>query len=114
MVAAIVAAQGDQRRLSDRDRIGPQCQGLGHIGPGADATGDDQVHLLDLVHRLQCLDRLGQCRQGGDAGVLDEDLLSGRGAPLHAVDHHHIGTRLDSQLDVISPRHVKPPLFVFT
>ncbi len=101
VVTPVVATQGDQRRLADRDRIGPQGQCLGDIRSGANATGNDQSHIFDHVHLFERFDRLRQCRQCGDAGVFDEDLLSRRGASLHAVDHHHVGTRLDRQLDVI-------------
>ena len=39
--------------------------------------------------------------QGGDAGVLDEDVLGGRGPALHAVDHHDVGAGGHGQLDVV-------------
>ena len=39
--------------------------------------------------------------QGGDAGVLNEHVLGGRGAALHAVDHHHVGAGGDGELHVV-------------
>ncbi len=40
-------------------------------------------------------------RQGRDAGVLDEDVLGGGSATLHAVHHHHVGSGGDRQLHVV-------------
>ena len=96
-----IATQGEQHTLTDGHGISAHCHGLGHIGPGADTAGDDKLHLADNAHVFQGLDRLTQSGQRRDAGVFDEDLLRGRRAALHAVEHDHVGAGLDGQLDVV-------------
>ena len=79
----------------------PEGQRLGHVGAGADAARDDQ---LDLVAHADVAQRLGGHAHGGqrgDAGVLDEHVLGGRGAALHAVDHHDVGAGGHGQLHVV-------------
>ena len=50
---------------------------------------------------LQRLDRLRDRGEDRDADVLDEHVLGGGGAALHAVEHDHVGARLDRQRDVV-------------
>ena len=100
-VAGMVVAQRDQRGGADRDRVGAQRQRLGDVGAGADAAGDDQLHLA--VHS-EFLQRLHGLRDGGqrrDADVLDEHLLGGGGAALHAVDHDDVGAGVHGELHVV-------------
>ena len=47
------------------------------------------------------LGRHAHGRQRGDAGVLDEHVLGGGGAALHAVDHHDVGAGGHGQLHVV-------------
>ena len=67
--------------------------------------GDDQLHLA--VH-AEVLERVhGRADRGErrDAGVLDEHLLGGGGAALHAVEHDHVGAGLHRQRGVeVGPR----------
>ena len=102
LVERRVAAQRDQRRGADRDRVGAQRQRLGDVGAAADAARDDQLHLAVHVELLQRLDRLAHRRQRRDADVLDEHVLRRAGAALHAVDHDHVGAGLDRERDVVA------------
>jgi hypothetical protein len=100
-VGGAIAAEGDQRGHPDRDRVRAERERLGHVGAAADAAGGDQLHGVlhaDLTEGLRGQPDRGQ---GGNAGVLDEEILRGRGAALHAVDHHDVRARLDRQLDVV-------------
>ena len=50
-------------------------------------------------------------RQEGASDVFDEDLLSGCGAALHAVEHDDVGTRLHGERGlVIGPDPGPPPI----
>ena len=100
-VGGAVAAQGEERGHADGDGVGTEGEGLGHVGARADAARDDQ---LDLVAHADVAEGLGghaHGGQGGDAGVLDEDVLGGRGAALHAVDHDDICAGGHGQLHVM-------------
>ena len=96
-----IAAQRNQHALTDSHSICAHGQRLGHIGPGADTARDDELHLADHVQVFQRVHRLAQRCQRGDAHVLNETSLCRCGTALHAVDHHHIGTGMHRQLDVV-------------
>ncbi|MNP06191.1 hypothetical protein D3C76_981640 [compost metagenome] len=53
------------------------------------------------AHLLQSLYRLRDGRQNRDAHVFDKHFLGRRRAPLHAVEHDHVGPGLHRQLDVV-------------
>ena len=95
--SGIVVAQRDQRRSADRAGVGAHCQRLGHVGAGANTTGDDQLHLAVHLQLIEGFHRLAQSRQGGITDVLDKDVLRRAGATLHAVEDHHVGASLDRQ-----------------
>ena len=86
------------------DRIGAHRQRLGHVGAGANAAGDDELHLPAHVEILERLDRLAHRRERRDADVLDEHRLRRGGAALHAVDHDHVGAGMNRQLHVVERR----------
>ena len=95
-----VAVQRDQRRGADRDRIGAERHGLGDVRPAPDAARHDQLHLAVHVELVERLDRLAHRRQGRNADMLDEHVLGGAGAALHAVQHDRIGPGLDAERHV--------------
>ena len=97
-----VAAERHQHALADGDGVGPEGQRLGHVGPGANAAGDDQLHLAEDVHLVERLDGQRQGGQRRNAGVLDEHLLRRRRPSLHAVDDDDVGAGFDRQLDVVA------------
>ncbi len=88
-------------RDADRDGVGAERERLGDVGAGADAAGDDQLHLAVHAELHQRLDRLRDRGQDRDADVLDEHLLRGGGAALHAVEHDRVGAGLDRERDVV-------------
>ncbi|MPM07838.1 hypothetical protein SDC9_54147 [bioreactor metagenome] len=97
----VVLAKRHQRRGADRDRIGAKREGLGHIGAGADAARDDELHLAVHAQILQRLHRGPDAGKRRLADMLDEHILRRRGAALHAVEHHDIGPRLHRERSVI-------------
>ena len=104
-VARVVVAERDQRRGADGDGVRAERQRLGDVGAGADAAGHDELHLVsppcgDAEFR-QRLHRLRDRGQRRDADVLDEHLLGGGGAALHAVDHHDVRAGVHGELDVV-------------
>ena len=97
----IVVAEGDQRRSADRDRVGTERQALGHVGAVAHAAGDDELHLAVHAEVLQRPHRGRDSGEGGNAHVLDEHFLGGRGAALHAVEHDGVGAGLHRKRDIV-------------
>ena len=100
-IARRIATQRNQHALAQRDGVCAHCECFGHIGSGADAAGDDELHLADHVQVFQCVHRLAQRCQRRDADVFNETGLRRCGAALHAIDHDHVGTGVDRQLDVV-------------
>ena len=96
-----VAAQREEGGHPDGHGVGAERQRLGHIGARADSSGHDQLHLVTGADIPEGLGGHAHGGQGGDAGVLDEDVLGGRRAALHAVDHHDIGAGGDGELHVV-------------
>ena len=91
-VGRVVVADGDQRSSADRRGIGAQRQRLGHVCARSETASGNQLHLTAVDSELaQRPHRLGNGSDRRDADVLDEHVLSGCGAALHAV--HHYGVR---------------------
>ena len=92
-----VVAHRDQRGRADRDRIGSQRERLRDVGPGADAAGDDQLHLPVHPELLQRVDRKPRRSERRDARVLDEHVLRRGGPALHPVHDDHVGACLHGE-----------------
>ena len=60
-----------------------------------------ELHLAEEADVLERRAGLADGGQGGDAGVLLEQLGRGAGAPFHAVDDHHVGAGLGGEADVV-------------
>ncbi len=101
LVDGVVVAERDQRRRADRDRVGAKRQGLGDVGTVADAARNDELHLAVHAELLQGLDGRADAGQRRHADILDEDLLGGGRAALHAVHHHDIGAGFDGERHVV-------------
>ncbi|MNF95287.1 hypothetical protein D3C84_780320 [compost metagenome] len=99
--ARVVVAQRNQCRRANRHRVRAQRHGLGHVGSVANPPRNDQLDLAVHAHLLQSLYRLRDGRQNRDAHVFDEHFLGRRRAPLHAIEHDHVGPGLHRQLDVV-------------
>ena len=92
--ARVVVAERNERGGADRHGVRSERQRLGHVAAAADAAGDDQLHLAMHVELLQGADRGADRCQRGDAAVLDEYVLRGGRAALHAIEHDHVGAGL--------------------
>src|SRR5258708_17725142 len=101
LVDRSVAVDGDERRGADRDGVGAHRQRLGDVCARADAARDHELHLAVHVELQKRFDGLAKRRQGRNAGMLDEDVLGGAGAALHAVEDDNIGSRYDRQGDIV-------------
>ena len=88
----LVAVERHQRRMADRDRVGAERQGLGHVAAVADAAGIDQRDLAALADLVDGAARLADGGDAGHAGILGGDMRAGAGAALHAVDIDGVGT----------------------
>ena len=97
----LVAVERHQRGMADGDGVGAKRQGLGHIGPVADAAGIDQRDLPGLAHIVQRLASLADGRDARDAGLLRGDMRAGAGAALHAVDIDAVGAGLGRHAHVV-------------
>src|SRR5712672_2303181 len=97
----MVVAERDEGGSADGNGVRPERHRLGDVGAGADAAGHDQLHVVMHAEFLQCLYRLRNRGEGGNADVFDEHVLRRGGAALHAVDDDHVGTALHGELDVV-------------
>ena len=79
----------------------PSAMALATSAPLRMPPDDDELHLAVHAEFLQRLHRLRDRGQGGDADVLDEHVLGGGGAALHAVDHDDVGAGLHGELHVV-------------
>ena len=95
--ARIVVAQRDHGSGADGNRIRAQGKCLGHISAAADTAGDDQLNFAVQVHVLKRANRLADAGDDRQTDMLDEHVLRGGGAALHAVQNDHIRTGLDRQ-----------------
>src|SRR5712691_2610606 len=101
VVLGAVVAQRNQGCRPDRDRVGTERERLRHVGAGADAAGDDQLHLPVHVQFLEGVHGEAGRRERGYADVLDEDVLRRGGSALHAVHDDDVGPCFDRQLHVV-------------
>ena len=69
--------------------------------------GHDDLHLADRLHLLQRAHRLGEAREGRDAGVVEQDVGGRAGTALHPVDHEDVRSGLDRELHVVG--HARGP-----
>ncbi len=99
--AGIVVADSNQSCSSDRHRIGAERQCLGNVRAGADAAGNDQLHLAMHAEILQRLNGGADAGERRHADIFDEHVLRCRGAALHAVEHDDIGAGLHGKRRVI-------------
>ena len=76
----------------------PRASALATSAPERMPPGDDELHLARMPDLFEGLGRHAHRRQGRDAGVLDEHVLGGGGAALHAVDDDHVGAGGHGQL----------------
>ena len=77
----------------------PRASALATSAPERMPPETTELHLARAMPiSAQRLGGHAHGRQGGDAGVLDEHVLGGRGAALHAVDHHDVGAGGHGQL----------------
>ena len=100
-IGRVVVAEGDHRRDANRHRVRTERERLGGVGAVADAAGDDQLHFAVHAHLLQRRHGLADACERRQADVLDEHILRGGCAALHAVEHDHVGTGLHGQLRVV-------------
>src|SRR6202011_4494689 len=71
-VAGMVVAERDEGGSADGNGVCPERHRLGDIGAGADAAGHDQLHVVMHAELLQCLHRLRNRGEGGNADVFDK------------------------------------------
>ena len=105
-------ARGNERGGSNGGCVSVWRKCLGHVGAAADAARGDELHSPTMhAQVLQCSNRLGDRGDGGDANVLDEHVLRGSRAALHAVEHHAIGARLPyygpTESGLINSEHIQ-------
>src|SRR5215210_651325 len=73
----LVAVQGDERRMPDRNRLRAERQGLRHIGPVPDPAGDDEVDLVGEPDIFERSPRLRDRGHEGYPGLLGGDMRAG-------------------------------------
>src|SRR2546421_997352 len=97
----LVAVEGHQGGMTDRDGVGAQGQRLGDIAAIADAAGIDQRYFPGLAHVIEGLAGLADRGDAGDPGLLRGDVRPGAGAALHAVDVNTVRPGLGRHAHVV-------------
>src|SRR5437879_2526623 len=97
----LVAVEGHQGGMTDRDGVGAQGQRLGDIAAIADAAGIDQRYFPGLAHIVGGLAGLTDRGDTGDPGALGGDVRPGAGAALHAVDINAVGAGFGRHAHVV-------------
>ena len=93
-----------QRRRADGDGVGAKRERLGHVGAGADAARNDELHLAVHAEVLERLHRRLKASERWNTDMLDEDFLGGSRATLHAVENDDIGAGLGAGIRAAAVR----------
>ena len=97
----LIAVESDQGSDADGHRVGSEGQGLGHVGPAADAARRYEAHLAIQSHLSERLPGHHDGRDGRDTAVIEQRLARRAGSCHHAVDHDDVRARLRRELHVV-------------
>ena len=90
---ALVAAQGDERRRGDVDRVGAQRDRAHDVGGAADGAARDHAHRGAEPLLAQPVVDGGQGELDGDAHVVADALGRGTRSSAESVDRDDVGAR---------------------
>jgi hypothetical protein len=82
----LVAIERHQYRMTDRHRVGAECERLGDVAAIADAAGIDKRYVAALAELIDGAARLADGGDAGNAGILGRNMRAGAGAALHGID----------------------------
>jgi hypothetical protein len=87
----LVAVQGHHRRVTDRDSVCPQREGLGNVAAITDAARVDERDLAPLAEVIDRAPGLTYRGHAGHTSVFRRQMRAGTGAAFHAVHVDAVG-----------------------